>query len=83
MRVTAVRVQNYARLEDLDIEVRRHLVLVGPNDAGKSSLLRCLDFLLGSSTAQLYSNVTREDLRDPDQPLIIEADLEVKSPVVV
>ena len=76
MRVTAVRVQNYARLEDLDIEVRRHLVLVGPNDAGKSSLLRCLDFLLGSSTAQLYSNVTREDLRDPDQPLIIEADLE-------
>ena len=80
MRVTALRVQNYRRLEDLDIEVRRHLVLVGPNDAGKSSLLRCLDFLLGSSTAQLYSSVTLEDLRDPDLPLIIEADLEDFTP---
>jgi len=51
-------------------------VLVGPNDAGKSSLLRCLDLLLGSSTAQLYSRVTSEDLRNPDEPLVIEADLE-------
>ena len=51
-------------------------MLVGPNDVGKSSLLRCLNFLLGASTAQLYSWLVPEDLRDPDQPLIIEADLE-------
>lgn len=76
MRVTRLRVQNYARVADLDIEVRNHLVLVGPNDVGKSSLLRCLDFLLGARTAQLYATIVPEDVRDPDQPLVIEADLE-------
>lgn len=76
MRVTRLRVQNYARVVDLDIEVRNHLVLVGPNDVGKSSLLRCLGFLLGASTAQLYATIVPEDVRDPDQPLVIEAELE-------
>ena len=76
VRVSRLSVQNYSRLADLDIEVRKHLVLVGPNDVGKSSLLRCLNLLLGASTAQLYSWLVPEDLRDPDQPLIIEADLE-------
>ena len=76
MHVTGLRVQNYARLVDLDIEVRSHLVLVGPNDVGKSSLLRCLDLLLGASTAQLYATLVPEDVRDTDQPLVVEADLE-------
>lgn len=75
MRVTGLCVQNFSRLADLKIEVRRHLVLVGPNDGGKSSLLRCLDLLLGASTAQLYSWLLPKDLRDTDQPLVIEADL--------
>ena len=55
MRLTRFKVENHRRLADLDIEVRDHLVLVGANDVGKSSLLRCLDLLLGASTAQLYS----------------------------
>ena len=76
MHVTGLRVQNSARLADLDLKVRKHLVLVGPNDVGKSSLLRCLDFLLGASAAQLYAALAPEDLRDADQPLVIEADLE-------
>ena len=42
---------------------------------GKSSLLRCLDLLLGASTAQLYARLTPEDLRDHSQSLVIEADL--------
>src|SRR4051812_5410485 len=80
MHVTGLKVQNYARLVDLDIEVRSHLVLVGPNDVGKSSLLRCLDLLLGASTAQLYATLVPEDVRDADQPLVIEADLEGFAP---
>ena len=75
MRLTRVRVSNHSRLADLKIEVRDHLVLVGPNDVGKSSLLRCLDLLLGASTAQLYARLTPEDLRDHSQSLVIEADL--------
>lgn len=75
MRLTRLQVQNYSRLVDLEIEVRDHLVLVGANDVGKSSLLRCLDLALGASTAQLYSRIAPDDFRDRDQPLIIEVDI--------
>lgn len=75
MRLTRIGIWNHTRLRDLELEVREHLVLVGPNDVGKSSLLRCLDLLLGASTAQLYSRVVLEDLRNADEPLVVEADL--------
>jgi putative ATP-dependent endonuclease of the OLD family len=75
MRLTGVRVSNHSRLTDLEIRVRQHMVLVGPNDVGKSSVLRCLDLLLGASTAQLYQRLTPDDFREPEQPLIVEADL--------
>lgn len=75
MRLTRLQVHNHSRLLDLEIEVRDHLVFVGANDVGKSSLLRCLDLLLGASTAQLYSYIASDDFRDREQPLVIEADL--------
>lgn len=73
MHLTRVVTQNHRRLADTDIEVRGHLILVGPNDVGKSSLLRCLDLLLGATTAQMYSRVSVDDFRDEAQPFIIEA----------
>ncbi len=76
MHLTHLRITNHSRLKDVDIEIRKHLVLVGPNDVGKSSLLRCLDLLLGASTAQVYARLGSEDFRDADQPLVIEAVLE-------
>lgn len=75
MRLTRLTVTNHGRLADLAIDIRKHLVLVGPNDVGKSSILRCLDLLLGASTAQLYSRLAPEDFRDPEFPLVIEAQL--------
>lgn len=75
MRIARVAVTNHSRLADTEIEVRRHLVLVGANDVGKSSLLRCLDLLLGASTAQLYARVGVGDVRDPANPMVIEATL--------
>lgn len=66
---------NHSRLQDFEIDVRDHLVLVGSNDVGKSSLLRCLDMLLGSSAAQLYNKLVPEDFRDPEQPFHIEVSL--------
>ena len=75
MRLTRVKVENHSRLQDLELEVRQHMVLIGPNDVGKSSLLRCLDLLLGASTGQLYNQITPEDLRDPNHPFAVEADL--------
>lgn len=72
MRLTNIAVTNYARLHDLDIAVRGHLVIVGANDVGKTSLLRLLNLLLGS-TAQLYQGLSLQDLRDEDQSLFIAA----------
>jgi putative ATP-dependent endonuclease of the OLD family len=76
MKLRCIGVSNHSRLQDAEIEVRQHLVLVGPNDVGKSSLIRCLDFLLGASTAQLYARLGAADFRDPDTPLVVEAVLD-------
>lgn len=76
MRLTRLSIKNHSRLAPIELEVRNHLILVGPNDVGKSSLLRCIDLLLGASTGQLYSRIQFEDLADPVQPMVIEADLQ-------
>lgn len=76
MRLTSLTVTNHSRLADFTIGVRKHLVLVGPNDVGKSSLLRCFDLLLGASTAALYARLGISDLRDATLPLVIEGSLE-------
>lgn len=75
MKLTRLKVENHQRLLDLDIAVRDHLVLVGANDVGKSSLLRCLDLILGAGTAQLYAQITSADFRDPSLPFVVEVDL--------
>lgn len=75
VKLTRLSLANHSRLLDVVLELREHLVLVGPNDVGKSSLLRCLDLLLGASTAQLYASLTADDLRDQAQPMVIEGDL--------
>ena len=80
MRLTKLAVANHRRLIDTDLEFRGHVVLVGPNDVGKSSLLRCLDLVLGATTAQLYQRVVPEDFRDAEQPLVIEVELADFSP---
>lgn len=75
MRLSKIKFENYSRLKDRAIEVRDHLVLVGANDVGKSSLLRIIDLTLGASVAQLYSNIAVEDFRDLSEPLIVEIEL--------
>ena len=76
MRLTRIKVSNHSRIADTELTVRNHLVLVGPNNVGKSSLLRCMDFLLGSSTAQLYNRIAVADFADPTEPLVVEATLD-------
>ena len=75
MRLTRIAVENHSRLANLELKVCQYMVLVGPNDVGKSSLLRCLHLLLGASTAQLYSQIGIEDFRDREKPFLVEADI--------
>ncbi len=73
MRLSRVEITNHSRIQDLDLAVRRHAVIVGANDVGKSSILRMLNLLLGTSTAGLYQALKPGDLRDLEQPLVVNA----------
>ena len=60
MRLSALKIRNHSRVAHLDVEVRDHLVLVGTNESGKSSILRCIDLLLGAPRAQIGRASCRE-----------------------
>lgn len=75
MKLTRLHIANHSRIADVSIDIRDHLVLVGANDVGKSSVLRCLQLVLGASTAQLYAQITGDDFRDADSEFVIEVEL--------
>jgi putative ATP-dependent endonuclease of OLD family len=68
VRIKSIKVGNHRAVPDLDIEVHNHLVLVGPNECGKTSLLGLLDAVLSGSQAQLYGSLDVEVLRDASLP---------------
>lgn len=72
MRLHRVTITNHARVPDMDFQVHEHLVLIGPNECGKSSILRTLSTLLSGSQAQLYSYFTPDMVADPNSPLVVE-----------
>lgn len=76
MKVSSVGWENYRRLPDGVIAVRDHLVLVGPNDTGKSSILRALHLCLGMSHSQLIRALGPRDFTDASQPLRVTVTLE-------
>lgn len=76
MRIKRFRVSNHSRIDDFDLDVRANLVLVGPNDVGKSSILRLLDLTLGASTAALYNRISALDVRDPNATMVVEIDFQ-------
>lgn len=76
MRLSQIKITGHAVLEDLEISVREHLVIVGGNDVGKTSILRLLHMLLGASTQQLYQSVHPEHIREGSDALVVEARLE-------
>lgn len=76
MKLCNVQITNHSRMKDLNIEVRDNLILIGSNGSGKSSLIRCLDLLLGKTTQQLYYNITPSDFTSDTDPLVIQAVLE-------
>jgi putative ATP-dependent endonuclease of OLD family len=75
MRLSRLAVANHAVLQDMSVEVRDHLCIVGANDVGKSSLLRLLNLLLGATVQQLYGALSPSDLRDADEALVVTVDL--------
>ena len=54
MKLSSIVISNHQRVADLQVVVREHAVLVGPNAVGKSTVLRLLDGLLGASWLQKF-----------------------------
>ena len=75
MKLSAVVVTNHSRIPDVDVKIRRHAVIVGANDVGKSSILRLLNLTLGAMTGTLYQRLSKADLADEEQPLVIDVTL--------
>jgi len=53
MRLTSLRIQNFRSCRDIDLQIGGMHALVGANNAGKSTVLRALDFLFNPSTKSL------------------------------
>lgn len=53
MKLKRVRIKNYRSCKDVSIEFDSMHALVGANNAGKSSIIRALDFLFNPSTTKV------------------------------
>jgi len=53
MKLTQLRIQNFRSCRDVSLEISNMHALVGANNAGKSTVLRALDFLFNPSTKSL------------------------------
>ena len=69
MKIRDITWSNYRRLPDGHLQVRDHLVLVGPNDTGKSSIVRALNICLGMAHGQAAAAVSSRDFTDQALPL--------------
>ena len=76
MKLKRLRISNCSWVEDLDIEVRHNLVIIGPNGSGKTTVLRCLEMLLGMDSCQLHETITEDFIRDKSKPFTVEAVLD-------
>lgn len=76
MKIRELSWANYRRMPDGRLEVRDHLVLVGPNDSGKSSVLRAVHLCLGMPHNQLSASMTVRDFTDPSAPLSLTVTLD-------
>lgn len=53
MKLKRVHIKNYRSCKDVPIEIGSMQALVGANNAGKSSIIRALDFLFNPSTTKI------------------------------
>jgi putative ATP-dependent endonuclease of OLD family len=72
MRVSRLKIANCSAVTDLDIAVSEHLVIVGPNSCGKSTMLRLIDAAIGVPVRRLRMSLRRGLLRDDETPLVVQ-----------
>jgi putative ATP-dependent endonuclease of OLD family len=64
MRLSKIALQNFRDIPDFDAEVHGHLVLIGANESGKSSLLWLINSLLALPDNQASTAITASDFTE-------------------
>ena len=72
MRLCRIKVQNFRCIDHLEIRPRNYTSLIGPNNAGKSSLLRAIEIFLN----QVTPSVDEWRKGHEKEPIIIEAEFD-------
>lgn len=75
MRLCRLTINNYRGIEALELDLSEHAVLVGPNECGKTSVLRALDLLLGATYQRLYSSLELTDFNSLEDYIYVQAQL--------
>ncbi|MDJ0771312.1 MAG: AAA family ATPase, partial [Ilumatobacter sp.] len=75
MRLKHITIENCAWCPAMSVDVREHLVLVGPNESGKSTVLRLLDAALAWSNGRLLNELSPGALRVATDPLVVRLTL--------
>ncbi len=71
MRLTKIQVQNYKSFIDSgDVRLERVQALVGENNAGKSNLLRAIEWFLSGGA----SGVSANDVPDKNHPMVVQGE---------
>ena len=73
MHIASIRIRNFRGLKDIEIPLARTTVLIGENNAGKSSVLDCISLTLGRRWGQRGTGFSEYDLTisgnaTPDDP---------------
>jgi len=78
MIIRSVRVQNFRSLKDVTLDCEALTVLVGPNDSGKSSLLRALELFYFPAARYTEEDYYDRDTSKPIRITVSFSDLEEK-----
>ena len=76
MHIASIRIRNFRGLRDVEIPLAQTTVLIGENNAGKSSVLDCISLTLGRRWGQRGTGFSEYDLtihgdatpNDPSEP---------------
>jgi len=77
MKITRIYIKNFRSIKEVTILPQSMMCLVGENNAGKSNILKAIDFLLGEGWP---SDINREDIfqNNEDLEVKIQIDIELK-----
>lgn len=69
MKIKEIYIKNFRSIEEVTIYPQSIMCLVGENNAGKSNILKAIDFVLGEGWP---SDINREDIYDCNEDLEVE-----------